>query len=291
MNIGDVIARTYRVWLSPPDEQPARFNVTAPVDAVTETLPVDLGLLSAEEQFVFDAGVLVEVDRELMFVVSRGESTLTVLRGQAGTDPAAHDAGLAVVAPDYPRETVFEAIGDAIVGLWPTLWAVRTEILSTGGPWVQLPSDTMGVTSVQVNRGGHWPSVSGWRFEASFPFSPTGKALTFPDCTVPETALVTARVKPARPDGENDEVTDLGVRDEWAKLLTVAAAAHLVANVDVKATTAEFITSTLAREGVPIESASRVRNALLQYRQLLLDDARRALDAEFAPEMLVTGAL
>ncbi len=84
--IADVIERVYRDYLLPPDEQPSRFTVnTGGIDDSSTTLPVDLAMLSPEEQDLVGVGTLIEV----VSTTTGGELMLVEgVTGTAGTSDA-----------------------------------------------------------------------------------------------------------------------------------------------------------------------------------------------------------
>ena len=73
---------------------------------------------------------LMEVGDELVYVQNLNRSTGVVtgaLRGWRGTTPAAHASGTLVRSnPKYPRVAVSKAINQAILAVWPQLFAVGT---------------------------------------------------------------------------------------------------------------------------------------------------------------------
>lgn len=292
MLVADVIERVYRDYLTPPGEQPTRFKVgTGGIDSSATTLPIDTALLSPEEQGLIGPGAILEVAMEWMLVeaVSGDPPTsLTVRRGMYGTDAAGHSEGdLITLAPTYPRKSVFDAVGDAIEGLWPRLWHIDTELIVTDTTPVDLPEDCEEVLEVRApDTLGRWVSVEGWEFVTNLPVSTTGKSIQFL-ASRNAMASVKYRAKATRPTDEDDDLTDLGVEESWVKAICVAAVAHLASGMDLNKATVEFVTKALEMEGVRIGEGSDLRNALLQYHGFLVETLSRGLEASQPGQVVI----
>ena len=66
-------------------------------------------------------------------------------------------------------------------------------------------------------------------------------------------------------------------------------AAQLMAGRDVPAATADYITDQLSVSSFPVNSANSIRNSLLQYQQLLINQARKYLRAKYPEAVSVDG--
>lgn len=290
--VADVIERIYRDYLLPPGEQPARFVVdTGGINASATSLPVDLGMLSPEEQDQVGPGLVIEVGSELMLVEDTDGNdppeALTVRRGMYGTEAAAHTAGdLVYIAPDYPRQRLFEAVADAVDGLWPDLYSVQVEeVWATGLP-IELPSSVGSIIDIRAYVRGGWVPVPGWDPLPDFPLSSTGSAVQVGVAS--GTRLhVKYRQIPQRPDDETDTLADLGVEDSWVKVIAVMATAELVAAEDVDRATIQFITQALESEGFQIGQGADIRNTLLQYADFLSAPLRRRLTVQERPRVVM----
>src|SRR5690606_27972169 len=157
------------------------------MDASTKNMPVDVSMLSPEEMDLLGPGAVIEAGSELLLVeAAHGASTdsidaLTVRRGMFGTEASPHPAGTIVtVAPDYPRQVVFDALADAIENLWPDLWTIRTtEFWASPSAIVELPADCEEIIEVRSSVGGGWAYMASWEFLSPYPNVPSGKALQF----------------------------------------------------------------------------------------------------------------
>lgn len=296
MLVADVVERVYRDYLTPPGEQPTRFAVgSGGIDASATTLPVTTTLLSPEELGLIGPGTILEVGLEWMMVESvTGDppTALTVRRGMYGTTPTAHDSGdIITLAPNHPRRTVFDAVCDAVDGLWPRLWRIGTTEIVTDTTPVDLPSDCEEVLEVRVqDQLGRWSLTAGWELVTGLPVSATGKSIQFL-ANRGLLANVKYRAKPVRPTAESDDLADLGVDPAWVKAVVVGAAAQVISNTDVSKSTVEFITKALEAEGFRPGEGADVRNSLLQFHGFLLESLARGLDASEPAQVVIVSEL
>ena len=125
--IQDVSHRIFRTYLTPPDAQYVQFQLSNPVTIDAEEIVVGEFTI-AEDENLLRQGSLLEFNSELVRVVSYESTTrvAAVQRAQYGTVAAAYDVPLLVnVNPAYPQQSVFEAIRDNIVQLYPKLSMVK----------------------------------------------------------------------------------------------------------------------------------------------------------------------
>lgn len=113
---------------------------------------------------------LVEVGEELVYVQDVDADTgvaTGVLRGQRGTTAVDHPAGTPVRDnPRWSRVSVKQAINDALVSLYPRVYAVKEVVadvdMSTG--FVTLPADCHGVLAVEASNSWRPEPVRVWSF-------------------------------------------------------------------------------------------------------------------------------
>ena len=124
--VSTLIDRIYRDFLNKPDDLSAFSRLDGAVSDTTGTsITYESGLFSSEEENLLGNGALVEVDQEIMLVTAANTSTrtLTVARGYAGTTAATHsDKANIFINPTFPRKSVFDAVFDNIVRLYPSLY-------------------------------------------------------------------------------------------------------------------------------------------------------------------------
>lgn len=290
--IAQVIDRIYRDYLTPPGEQPTRFQVgVGGIDNSSVTLPVDVSMLAVEESGAIDAGTLLEVispstGGELVLVeATSGDplTSLTVRRSMYDTTAAAHAAGdfIYLCGDKYvPRSTVFDAVADAIGMLYPALYRIAVEETVVTSVPIELPSAAKEVVDVRYYNSHRWLPVSGWDEIHGFPHVSTSRALQVR--RLPANTLIQVYYKqaPTRPTAESDVLDDLGVDEAWAKVVKVGAVAEVAARFDLEEATVDYITESLEAEQFDAGETTDIRNALLQYQEFLMRPLIRALRIE-----------
>ena len=278
--VSTLVDRIYRDFLNKPDDLSAFSRLDGAMSDTTGTsLVYESGLFSSEEENLLGNGALVEVDQELMLVTAANTSTrtLTVSRGYAGTTAATHaDQTNVFINPTFPRKSVFDAVADNIVRLYPTLYNVTTTNVTSNSTYQEVPASTVEVlTSYVQNASGEQYTSAGIQLLRDFPPSSTNTAVQFFNTSNGKTVHLVVKRKFVRPTSETvDLATDCLISDEYEQIVMVGAVADIVGATDVDASTQEFITEKLAAESYPVGSGERLRNALLRLRSLLIDEAR-----------------
>ena len=278
--VSTLVDRIYRDFLNKPDDLSAFSRLDGAIsDTTGTTLTYESGLFSSEEENLLGNGALVEVDQELMLVTAANTSTrtLTVSRGYAGTTAATHaDETNIFINPTFPRKSVFDAVADNIVRLYPSLYNVTTTNVTSTSTYAEVPASTVEVlTSYVQNASGEQYTSAGIELLRDFPPSTTNTAVQFFNTSNGKTVHLVVKRKFVRPTDETvDLATDCLIADEYEQIVMVGAVADIVGATDIDATTQEFITEKLAQENYPVGSGERLRNALLRLRSLLIDEAR-----------------
>ena len=278
--VSTLVDRIYRDFLNKPDDLSAFSRLDGAMSDTTGTsLVYESGLFSSEEENLLGNGALVEVDQELMLVTSANTSTrtLTVSRGYAGTTAATHaDETNVFINPTFPRKSVFDAVADNIVRLYPSLYNVTTTNVTSTSTYAEVPASTVEVlTSYVQNASGEQYTSAGIQLLRDFPPSTTNTAVQFFNTSNGKTVHLVVKRKFVRPTSETvDLATDCLISDEYEQIVMVGAVADIVGATDIDASTQEFITEKLAAESYPVGSGERLRNALLRLRSLLIDEAR-----------------
>ena len=272
--------RIYRDFLNKPDDLSAFSRLDGAMsDTTGTTLTYESGLFSSEEENLLGNGALVEVDQELMLVTAANTSTrtLTVSRGYSGTTAATHaDKTNVFINPTFPRKSVFDAVADNIVRLYPALYNVTTTNVTSSSTFAEVPATTVEIlTSYVQNASGEQYTSAGIELLKNFPPSSTNTAVQFYNTSNGKTVNLVVKRKFVRPTAETDDLsTACFLEDEYEQIVMVGAVADIMGATDVDASTQEFITEKLAAESYPIGSGERLRNALLRLRSLLIDEAR-----------------
>ena len=277
--VSTLVDRIYRDFLNKPDDLAAFSRLDGAITDSATSLTYEDGLFSVEEENLLEAGALVEIDQELMLVTDANSSTrvLTVSRGYAGTTAAAHsDKDNIFLNPTFPRKSVFDAVADNIVRLYPSLYNVTTTNVTSTSTYAEVPASTVEVlTSYVQNASGEQYTSAGIELLRDFPPSTTNTAVQFYNTSNGKTVHLVIKRKFVRPTSETvDLATDCLISDEYEQIVMVGAVADIVGATDIDATTQEFITEKLAAENYPVGSGERLRNALLRLRSLLIDEAR-----------------
>jgi hypothetical protein len=277
--VSTLVDRIYRDFLNKPDDLSAFSRLDGAIDNTTTTLIYEDGLLSSEEENLLDGGALIEINQELMLVTNIVSSTrtLTVSRAYSGTTAASHgDKTNIFINPTFPRKSVFDAVSDNIVRLYPSLYNVTTTNVTSNSTYQEVPASTVEVlTSYVQNATGDQYTSAGIQLLRDFPPSSTNTAVQFYNTSNGKTVHLVVKRKFVRP---TDETSDLEtvclIPAEYEQIVMVGAVADIMGATDVDASTQEFITEKLAAESYPVGSGERLRNALLRLRSLLIDEAR-----------------
>lgn len=290
--IGDLMNRVFLEWLTVPDDQVSQSALSAALNDSDTSFTIE-DVLTAEEEALLGAGVVIEVDQELMRCTAYAETTrtVTVRRGTLGTTAAAHlQYAPVLIAPSFSRLSAFNAVGDAIVELYPDLWGVLTVDVNADKLVDFDDEDAVGVIAARMEESHRWVDVD-VDFMTDWPDSSTSTALLFPDSdTWGRTVFVTYRYKFGRPASEATTLASLGLDTSWEQLLVVSTAASLLAGQEIDQTSVEYLTEALERAGLPFGEITDVATQLLRYRLLLLQQAKRALTARYPTRVMMRPA-
>jgi len=317
--IGKLIDRVYREYLEPADNVES-FSIlsSSMTDSVTE-LSFDGNYFTQEEEDALDAGTIIEVGTELMYstALDTVNNSVTVKRGVRGTTAAAHSAGDEIkIAPEFPRKNVFDAVCDQIENLYPTLFAVDTQSFTSGTGYSTIGTyDAPGTHNYLVaplkalsqytdwsagsdQTGLKYQGVAVEMIDLPNPFTYTDSggtertitytsgpdvvhALQFVGIAAGHTVYVTFKKKFIAPTAETDTLATIGLESEYEPIVMAGVAAHMIAGKDIKLSNASYITEQLEAASYPVGSSNTIRNSLLQYQQLLIQQARTNLRSKY----------
>ena len=328
-NIQGLVDRVYREYLEPMDDLTSytTLNEGSELSASDTEITFNGDLLTQEEEDAMDAGTIIECETELMRCVSLDTvgNKVTVVRGVRGTTATTHaDGSVVKIAPPFPRKVVFDAVVDQINNLFPTLFAVETQSITTGTGYTLIGSyDSPGTHNYLVSilsaisqytdfsagsdtTGVNFSPVTCSLVELPNPFTYTDSdgvsrtitystgpstvhAIQFAGIASGHTAHVTFKKKFIEPTAETDTLATVGLEQEYEPIIMAGVAAQLMAGKDIPTSTADYITDQLAVSNFPVGSANSVRNSLLQYQQLLINQARKYLRAKYPEAVSVDG--
>tara|TARA_E500000318_G_scaffold7728_1_gene7127 strand:+ start:412 stop:1428 length:1017 start_codon:yes stop_codon:yes gene_type:complete len=328
-NIQGLVDRVYREYLEPMDDLTSytTLNEGSELSASDTEITFNGDLLTQEEEDAMDAGTIIECETELMRCVSLDTvgNKVTVVRGVRGTTATTHaDGSVVKIAPPFPRKVVFDAVVDQINNLFPTLFAVETQSITTGTGYTLIGSyDSPGTHNYLVSilsaisqytdfsagsdtTGVNFSPVTCSLVELPNPFTYTDSdgvsrtitystgpstvhAIQFAGIASGHTAHVTFKKKFIEPTAETDTLATVGLEQEYEPIIMAGVAAQLMAGKDIPTATADYITDQLSVSNFPVGSANSVRNSLLQYQQLLINQARKYLRAKYPEAVSVDG--
>jgi hypothetical protein len=284
--VGDIINRLYQQILTPPDNQMAQVRLGADVtDPAVElimlgtfTVPEDEGLLSQ--------GSILELNQELVRVIEYDsvKSMVSVTRGEYGTIPAVHSTPLLInLNPPYTRASMFEAVADNIIQLYPSLSQAGEEMLSSTSAGVFSIGDDLAVEVLSITPGDFTSTVELDGRIVDFHPMTGGRSLI----TNSDTGSVWLRYRKrmGKATSEADLLSELGVDERWATIVLVGAAADLIVGRDVPAAQTEWIKSVLEAENIRVGSRMSIAGGLRQYRGMLINEAMKEMKAEYRPKI------
>lgn len=280
--VGSVMDRLYATYLTPPDAQYAQARLGSTISTPAQTTVILSGFAVPEDEALLRSGALLEIEQELMRVVSYDASagTATVDRGEYDTPTGTYSTPKMVnLNPPFPRASVFEAVADNILSLYPSLFTVRTiELAPSGYKVYGIPDDL----AVEISK--LWPDVASdeWDIQGEIvDYHPDagGRALMTDRYTGSVWLKYTRRMGKA--SAETDELADLGCDERWVTCVMAGAAADLLVGRDISAAHTEWVKNILEAENIRVGTRMSLAGGLREYRRMLLDDFRREMKAEY----------
>lgn len=279
--IGAVIERVNRDFLYPPDARPAQAYLNGAILAADTTLILTTFVVPEDEELL-TAGALLELDQELVQVTAYDDVTLTatVKRGVLGTTGADHaDETPVYLAPPYTRLSIYEAIADNIITLYPKLFTVRTEHTSTVNGIIAPIDDTLAVSVLEASVDAFVDDSEVDARIVDFSAAVGSRAVVF---NVPvSTAYVKYKRRFGTPTDEDTTLVSLGVDPRWVRIVTVGAAADLMSGRDIPASHTDWIAQAIEAEQIPVGTRSGISLKLASYRNFLLEEAEKEMKAEY----------
>lgn len=280
-DVGAVIERLYRTYLYPPDSQPATAFLDGAIGAADTSLVLSGFVIPEDEELVAN-GVLLELGWELVQVTAYDSLTLTatVKRGQFGTTAVAHaDADKVILSPPFSRQSVFEAVADNIITLYPSLFTVNTTEVVEAALGVAPIDDNLAVEVLEV-----WTGMGDQEVDARIvDYHPEagGRAVVTNLGMFLGSMWVKYRRRMGVATSESDTLADLGVETRWVSIVMAGAAADLFAGRDLPASNTDWVQASLEAENIPVGTRGSVARQLAAYRAYLLEGARREMRAEY----------
>ncbi len=315
-DIAGLVDRVYREYLEPMDDLTSYTTLSTEVNSSATSIVFDGDLLTQEEEDAMDAGTIIECEQELMrcTALDTVNNTVTVVRGVLGTTAATHVVGKVIkIAPVFPRKNVFDAVCDQIKNLYPTLFAVETKSITSKVGYIPLDGSTDNHLIAPIKAISQYTDFSAGSDETGTVFAGVATELvdlpnpfTYTDAdgvsqtitysnngpnkvnaiqvynvNAGHTVFVTFKKKFVTPTAESDTLATVGLEDEYEPIIMAGVAAQLIAGRDIPTATADYITDQMGTSNFPVNSASSIRNSLLQYQRALTQQARKDLRARY----------
>ena len=305
--IGDLVDRTFREYLEPMEDIVSYTVLGGTINSTDTSVGFNGDLLSIEEEDALDAGTIIEIGQELMICTELNAVTnsITVTRGARGTTAVAHSAGDVIkITPPFPRVNVFNAIKDQIENLYPTLYAVETQTISSAVGYVALAgaddnrivAPLKAVSQYQELDAGNQTTVQfrGVAMELiDVPTSVTasGKVVQFSGVSSGVNVHCTFKKKFGEVSLETTTLSEVGLETEYEPIIMAGVAAQMIAGKDIPTYTADYISEQMQVTNYPVNSSSNIRNSLLQYQQVLINQARKDLRARYPEPVSVNSVV
>ena len=321
-DIAGLVDRVYREYLEPMDDLTSYTTLSTEVNASVTSIVFDGDLLTQEEEDAMDAGTIIECEQELMrcTALDTVNNTVTVVRGVLGTTASTHaDGSVVKIAPPFPRKVVFDAVCDQIKNLYPTLFAVETKSITSKVGYIPLDGSTDNHLVAPIKAISQYTDFSAGSDETGTVFAGVATELvdlpnpfTYTDAdgvsqtitysnngpnkvnaiqvynvNAGHTVFVTFKKKFVTPTAETDTLETIGLEDEYEPIIMAGVAAQLIAGRDIPTATADYITDQMGTSNFPVNSATSIRNSLLQYQRALTQQARKDLRARYPEPVTV----
>lgn len=283
--VADIMNRLFVQVLTPPDKQYAQVRLAVDVtDSTVETIVLG-SFTIPEDEGLLRQGSILELDQELVRVVAYEPSTryVTVTRGEYGTTPTTHSTPLLVnLNPPYTRATVFEAVADNIIQLYPALSTTGQEMLASVTDRVFAIGDELAVEILSVQPGDFTSGLDLHGEIVDFHPMVGGRSLILNKQI--GTVWLRYRRRMGNATDESDLLDSLGVDPRWANIVLIGAAADLIVGRDVTAAQTEWVKSVLEAENIRVGTRMSIGGGLRQYHGMLLKEAMKEMKAEYRPK-------
>lgn len=278
LQVRHIVDRVFGEYLNPTAEQPTRLILTGAIDADSEDLTYDDSMIVPEELELLSPGTVIEIGSEQILVggVNEEDNELSELvRGANGTIAESHDVGnIILISPTWPRKTVVDSVGDAIIDLWPRLYLIRSESgIPLSNHIAEVPPDTENIIAVYDSRNNY--QTTDYVFRQYDPSSSTDKSAIVLSTTGP--IDIRYKTRPIRPTHENQTLDEVNIRDEWVSIIVLGAMLNLLARPDIERMLTNFLVDRMKADSVRVGTGQGLREGLVQlyeYRMSKLINAR-----------------
>ena len=243
-------------------------------------------------------GVVIEINAELMYVVQVVSTTISVLRGYAGSVPAAHAANDIVrVSPKFPTHRIISSLNDDLADISSPangLFQMRTTTFTYNGGVAGYNLDTSGfvvdsiyeVTHAAVGALANEPEIISWRLKrdrATASFA-SGNALILYDGAIPGRTVRVLYKSPLTPIDATDLTKDrslTGLATTAYDLPPLGAAMALMTTRPIRREFLDAQGSSRRAEEVPPGAISASFRDLMGRRRARLEAESTRLVAQY----------
>ena len=291
MTVAAIVDRLFRTYLYPPDAQPAQCSLNGGITDTATSLILDNFVLP-EDELLMAAGVIIEINSELIKVITYDSPTLTatlVERGVMGTTKVAQvDDANVILSPPYARLSVFAAVADNIITLYPRLFTVTAGSVIGITSGIATLDDPLAVEVVECWPDGTFSSQEVDARIVDFHPSTGGRALI----TNVQVGQVWVRYRRRFGDAVDESATlaSLGMEERWVNIVMAGAAADIFAGRDLPASETRWVGAALEAENIPVGTRSSLARQLAAYRDHLLGLAQREMKAEYRTKIHMRSA-
>lgn len=256
---------------------------------ITENVGLEDLTITVDEGSAVTRGI-IEIDGEIMQVdkVDRANNTLTIPpygRGFRGTKATVHSAGARLAAaPQFPRHTAKQALHDAILAVYPDVYAVWDEEIESQAVVTDYPlahANARTVLKVDYETVGptkEWLPARRYELHAHHP---EGSRISIYDRPVPGYKI---RVRTAGPPEllteETQEFALTGLPASAEDLVRLGAAYRLVPNVEIPMLSGLSAQADFAANMRPVGAGERLGKYMLGLYQNRLQEVRRQQQME-----------
>ena len=243
-------------------------------------------------------GVVIEINAELMYVVQVVSTTISVLRGYAGSVPAAHAANDIVrVSPKFPTHRIISSLNDDLADISSPangMFQMRTTTFVYNGGVAGYNLDTSGfvvdsiyeVTHAAVGALANEPEIISWRLKrdrdtaaAAFP---SGNALILYDGAIPGRTVRVLYKSPLTPIANSTTpLADVGLATTAYDLPPLGAAMALMTTRPIRREFLDAQGSSRRAEEVPPGAISASFRDLMGRRRARLEAESSRLVAQY----------
>jgi len=240
---------------------------------------------------------IVEIEDELLLVdtFDKASNTLTIMpgfgRGYQHSTAATHaQYSPVIIAPQFPRMSIKQAINDTIGSLYPRLWANATTTL-TYNPAVTtygLPSGIEDITTLSwqaVGPSKEWIPINRWRMDplANTTEFASGSSISIYDRITPgRTIQVSYRKTPVILSNSTDEFTTVsGLPSSCRDVVVLGAAYKMLSYIDAGRVNLTSAEADAADTKIPSTAGGTVAKYIFALYQQRLQEESSKLSGQY----------